>query len=354
MVTSTDREPVRLLLVGLGSIGRDHAARIGADDACRLVGVVDPAPTAPAAAEDLGVPHFVDFDAAVATTRPEGVILATPNQMHEAGALACIAHRLPVLVEKPVADDLAAADRMIAAARTAGVPVLVGHHRRHGAIVKAARAAVARGDIGDPVAVGGLTLFHKPDAYFDVEWRRRPGAGPMLLNLVHDIDLVRAIVGEIVEVQAMISHARRGFEVEDTGGVMMRFANGAIGTFVVSDAAAAPWSWELTSGEAPTYPRQDQLCLHIAGTRGALSLPDLTLWRYAAAADWKQPFERSSLPLEPVDPLVEQLAQFRRVIRDGEAPVVDVADGARTLAVIEAIARAAHDGGVVRVAATAR
>lgn len=346
-------DPVRLLLVGLGSIGRDHAARILADPASRLVGVVDPAPGAAAAAADFGAPHFDAFDAAVAATRPEGVILATPNRLHEAGTLAAIAHRLPVLVEKPVADDLAAANRMMAAARQAGVPVLVGHHRRHGAIVKAARAAVARGDIGDPVAVSGLTLFHKPDAYFDVAWRRLAGAGPILVNLVHDIDLIRAIVGEIVEVQAMTSHARRGFVVEDGGAVLLRFAGGAIGTLIVSDAAVSPWSWELTSGEAPVFPRQDQHCLHIAGSRGALSLPDLTLWRHRSAPDWKQPFERLPLAPDPVDPLAAQLAQFRRVIRDGEAPLVDVADGARTLAVIEAIGRAVESGGCAEVAAVA-
>ncbi len=345
MADPTSPEPVRLLLVGLGSIGRDHAARIVADAACRLVGVVDPAPGAAGAAAEFGAPHFDDFDAAVAATRPEGVILATPNQMHEAGALASIAHRLPVLVEKPVADDLAAATRMVAAARAAGVAVLVGHHRRHGAIVETARAAVARGDIGDPVAVCGLTLFHKPDGYFDAGWRRLPGAGPILLNLVHDIDLIRAIVGEITQVQAMVSHARRGFAVEDGGAILLRFANGAIGTLIVSDAAVGPWSWELTSGEAPGYPRQDQHCLHIAGSRGALSLPDLTLWRHETAPDWKRPLERLSLATDPVDPLVAQLAQFRRVIRDGEAPLVDVADGARTLAVIEAIVRAARQGG---------
>lgn len=338
-------DPVRLLLVGLGAIGRDHAARIVADPACRLVGVVDPAPGANAAAAGFGAPHFASLEDAVAATRPEGVVLATPNRLHESGTLACLAHRLPVLVEKPVADDLAAANRMVAAARAAGVPVAVGHHRRHGAIVRAAKAAVARGDIGEPVAVSGLTLFHKPDAYFDADWRRRAGAGPILLNLVHDIDLTRAVVGEIVEVQAMTSHARRGFEVEDGGAVLMRFAGGAIGTFVVSDAAVAPWSWELTSGEAPAYPRQDQHCLHIAGSRGALSLPDLTLWRQTGAPDWKQPLERTSLPIDPVDPLVAQLAQFRRVIRDGEPPVVDVVDATRTLAVIEAIGRALRNAG---------
>ena len=351
MTTSDAGDAVRLLLVGAGLIGRAHAVRIAADATCRLVGIVDLAEAAAGVAAEVGAPRFVDLETAIAATRPEGVILATPNQLHEEGTLAVLAHRLPLLVEKPVAGDLAAARRMIAAAREAAVPVLVGHHRRHGSIVRGAQAIVGRGDIGTPVAVSGLTLFLKPDAYFDVAWRRRAGAGPILLNLVHDVDLIRAIVGEIVEVQAITSNLRRGFEVEDTAAVLVRFAGGALGTFVLSDTAAAPWSWEMTSGEAPVYPRQREHCFHIAGTRGALSLPDLTLWRYGDRAGWWEPLERVSLTPEPVDPLVEQVAHFRRVIRDGEAPRCSLLDGARTLAVIEAIARAGRDGGSVAVEA---
>ncbi len=344
-------DPVRILLVGAGLIGRVHAARVAADPACRLVGIVDPAEAAAGVAAECGAPHFAELEAAIAATRPEGVILATPNQLHEAGTLAVLAHRLPLLVEKPVAGDLAAARRMIPAARDAGVPVLVGHHRRHGSIVRGAQEIVARGDIGAPVAVSGLTLFLKPDDYFDVGWRRRAGAGPILINLVHDVDLIRAIVGEISEVQAIASSARRGFEVEDTAAVLVRFANGALGTFLLSDTTAAPWSWEMTSGEAPDYPRQSEHCFHIAGTRGALSLPDLTLWRYGDRAGWWEPLARTFLTPEPVDPLIEQVAHFRRVIRHGETPRCGLLDGARTLAVIEAIARAAREGGSVTVEA---
>ena len=351
MNTNGSGDPVRILLVGAGLIGRVHAARLAADPACRLVGVVDPAEAAAGVATEHGAPHFADLERAIADTRPEGVILATPNQLHEEGALVVLGHRLPLLVEKPVAGDLAAARRMIAAAREAGAPVLVGHHRRHGSIVRGAQEIVARGDIGAPVAVSGLTLFLKPDDYFDVAWRRRAGAGPILINLVHDVDLIRAIVGEITQVQAMTSNVRRGFEVEDTAAVLARFAGGALGAFLLSDTAAAPWSWEMTSGEAPVYPRQSEHCFHIAGTKGALSLPDLTLWRYGAKTGWWEPLERSSLAPDPVDPLVEQVAHFRRVIRDGETPRCSLLDGARTLAAIEAIARAARDGGVVEVEA---
>ncbi|MEV9174298.1 gfo/Idh/MocA family oxidoreductase, partial [Klebsiella pneumoniae] len=88
------------------------------------------------------------------------------------------------------------------------------------------------------------------------------------------------LCGEIVAVQAMASSARRGFAVEDTAAVTLRFAAGALGTLGVSDVAAGPWSWELTSGENPFYPRQDGDCYLVAGRDGALAVPTLDLWRY--------------------------------------------------------------------------
>ncbi len=346
---TAERPPVRLLLAGIGLIGRAHARRIVDRPETALAGVVDPAPGAAAAAAEFGAPCFADLATAIDALRPDGVVLATPNQLHEAGAVLCLDKGVPVLVEKPVADTFEAALRIVEAERRTGVPVLVGHHRRHGAAVRRAIEAVRGGIIGEPVAVSGLTLFLKPDDYFAAAWRTRPGAGPILLNLIHDIDLIRAIVGDIGEVQAITSSARRGFAVEDTAAVVVRFANGALGTFVVSDAAVAPWSWEMTSGEAPVYPRQDEHCFHIAGTRGALTLPDLTLWRYGARAGWWEPLDRERLAIDPVDPLVEQIGHFAAVIRGEATPRLDAAEGTRTLAVVEAIARAAASGARVAV-----
>ncbi|MDK9696236.1 MAG: Gfo/Idh/MocA family oxidoreductase [Siculibacillus sp.] len=346
-----ENEKARLLVVGHGLIGRAHAERIRAHPQTELAGIVDPSPAVEAEAAGLAVPLFADLAEAVDALAPDGVVLATPNRLHEAGALTALGRGVPVLIEKPIADDFEAAKRIVAEQHRTGVAALVGHHRRHGTAVRRAIEAVRGGAIGEVVTVSGLTLFLKPADYFDTEWRRLPGAGPILVNLIHDIDLVRAIAGEIVEVQALVSNRRRGFAVEDTAGILARFENGAIGTFVVSDTAVSPWSWETTSGEAPVYPRNDEHCLHIAGTRGALSLPDLTLWRHPEPTGWYRPLERTSLAGPRVDPLVEQISNFVAVIRGEAAPRVDAAEGARTLAVVEAIRRAATTGETVRVPA---
>jgi len=342
---------LRLALAGAGQIGRAHAERIAASTECQLVALVDPAPAALALAADWGVPLFTTLDALLAQARPDGVVLATPNGLHVSGALACLAAGVPVLVEKPVADSVADAQRLVQAQRASGVAVLVGHHRRHSAVMAAARAVIASGRLGRLVAVNGSATFVKPDSYFaDGPWRGQPGGGPILINLVHEVDNLRALVGEITAVQAFASSATRGLAVEDTVAINLRFANGALGSFLLSDCAASPHSWEQTSAENTAYDHHaDQDCYVVAGSQGSLQLPTLNLYHYEGDCSWWLPLQRESLAAELADPLQRQLAHFCAVLRGQAPPLVSADDALRTLRATLAVAEAARTGQVVRL-----
>ncbi|OUL99065.1 Gfo/Idh/MocA family protein [Variovorax sp. JS1663] len=336
---------LRLAIAGAGLIGRAHWKRMLASGECELAAFADPYPSAAMLADEAGVPLYPSLEAMLAAQRLDGVVLATPNLLHVPGALACIEAGVPVLLEKPVADTMEEAIRLADAVEAAGVPVLVGHHRRHSAILEAARETIASGRLGRLVAVTASATFHKPDEYFDAAWRRQKGGGPILLNLVHEIDNLRALVGDIVEVQATGSNAIRGFEVEDTVAITLRFANGALGTFMLSDAAASPRSWEQSSGENHDFDHHpDQDCYVIAGTRGSLQVPTLRVYEYLGAASWWNPLVKSQVEIREIDPLVRQLDHFCAVVRREVPPRVTVRDAIRTLAVTLAIDEAARTG----------
>jgi predicted dehydrogenase len=335
---------MRIGVAGAGLIGRRHVELIEASPDCVVAGIADPSAEAKAFAQARGITWYGDHRALLEREKPDGLIVASPNALHLTMAQDSIAHGVPALVEKPVTDTVAAAQVLLQAVRRSGVPVLVGHHRRHNPRIKAVRETIASGQLGRLTAVVGLWLLKKPDDYFEVAWRREQGGGPILINLVHDIDNLRFICGEIEEVQALTSNKVRGFAVEDTAALLLKFASGALGTVTISDVTPAPWSWELSSGENTAYPKQDQPCYLFAGTRGSLSVPNMELWSYPGDDGWYAPLRRTEVAVSPFDPLVEQLRHFLAVIARREVPLVSVEDAMGTLAVVEAVKEAARTG----------
>lgn len=340
-------QPVRLLLIGAGVIGRTHIDRIGRDPHLALAGIAEPSAAGKALAEQLGVPWAASHLELLDRTQAQGAIVATPNASHVGMAIDCLERGVAALVENPVADTVAEALALVQAQQRTGVPVLVGHHRRHNPINSRARSIVQNGRLGRVVTANVMCTVLKPDAYFDAAWRRQPGGGPVLINLIHEIDMLRFLCGEITEVQALSSNAVRGFAVEDTAAAVLRFASGALGTVVLSDAAASPWCWDFCAAEQDQYPRQDVQSHFIAGTHGSLSLPDLALWNYRGERSWHAEMTLEKTFVHKADAYSRQLQHFAAVIEGREAPLCSAVDGLRTLQATLAVAEAARSGQAV-------
>ena len=351
--SSKPEQGLRIAVAGAGVIGRRHIELLRHHAQTVLCALIDPAPAAAQLALAEGVPHYHSIEqylsACEAEDRPDGIILATPNAMHVAGAMLCLHHAIPALIEKPVADTLAEAEKLIAAQDHSATPLLVGHHRRHSPILASVKQAIADGKLGRQVSVTGTALFHKPDDYFTAgPWRTMAGGGPLLINLIHEIDGLRYLLGEIVAVQAMASNAVRGFDVEDSAVISLRFASGALGSFTLSDTAASPRSWEQTSGENHAYdahPAED--CYFITGKHGSLAVPSMRLWTYEGEHSWFAPLTLNELPSPRTDPLAHQLDHFCEVIRGHAAPLVSVRDAVQSLRVTLAIIEAASSGNTI-------
>jgi predicted dehydrogenase len=341
--------PLKIAVMGAGLIGKRHAERVLAQQDTDLSSIIDPSSAGREFAASVGVNWSSTFAQAADSQRPDGVIVATPNQLHVENALEVVAAGIPVLVEKPIADDVDAATALVLAGEQAGIPLLVGHHRRYNPMIQMAKHILDSGKLGRLITVHGTFWVAKPDEYFDAPWRREPGAGPIFVNLVHDVDLFRYLVGEICSVHAMESNGIRQHSVEDTAVVSMRFANGVLATLSASDAVASPWSWEMTTGENPAFPQQDQFCYQIGGTHGSLGIPHIELWTNASRPDWLERLVRERIPFVPADPLVAQLGHFCDVIRGKAKPFVSGQEGLATLRVIEAIKKSALLGQTVHL-----
>lgn len=349
--------PLRIAVVGAGQIGKRHIemiARLGKQ--LELNAVLDPAADTAEWAARHGVACPATLEALLADHRPDGIVIASPNQFHAVQAIACLKAGVPVLVEKPLAHSYEAARDIALASDATGVPVLVGHHRRHSAIMAEATRHLASGELGTIVGISGTTLYYKADneGYFEGSgrWRREPGGGPVLINMIHEVDNLRALCGDIVMVNAMTANAVRGFAVEDSAAVILRFASGALGSFLISDAAASNRNWEHTSGEDPRFApghSGDDDCYVIAGTMGSLAVPTMRLWRYPdePRRSWHRPLDVIQPPYARHDPLERQMAHFVQVIRGAARPLVSAWDGAKNLQVIDAIITSARTGHMI-------
>lgn len=356
MQHATHTDPItRIAVAGAGYIGQAHMQAIATTPNAQLGALVDPSPSAKTLASKLGVAYFENLnDLLTANTDKrlvDACVVATPNDMHAEQAIACINADVPVLVEKPVAHTVEAAQRLLQVAASSAVPVLVGHHRAHSAIMRQACALVTGGQLGSLVSVVGTAWFFKPDHYFENSpWRKKIGAGPLLLNMIHEIHNLRMLCGEVVHVQAMTGHHTRGFEVEDTASINLRFDSGVLASFAISDTAASPKSWEQTSQENPAYTSYpDQNCYYLAGTRGSLAVPTMQLHTYLedTQRSWWKPFAKQAAPVTHDDPIANQMAHFVQVARGLQPPLVTVRDGLQNLKIVQAIVHAAHSGAIV-------
>ena len=337
---------VRLALFGVGGIGARHLEIAEQESQCRIVAVADPMEAAGAAAGRHRARFYRDYRELLARESLDGAIVATPNDRHAEVGMACAERGLPVLMEKPITDTLASGRALLDTVAAHGVTLAVGHHRRFDPAIAIARDAIEGGRIGRLAAVECLWAVRKHDTYYEADWRRiRPGGGPALINLIHDVDLLRHLCGDVARVYAEGGSRLRGHEVEDTVAVTLRFMNGAVGTILASDAAPSPWGWELGTGENPLIPPTGRNCYRFLGTEGALALPRLELWRHDAgvAPNWHEAIHARILASGPRAALKEQLRHFCAVVRAEHAPRVSGEDGLQTLrttlAIVEAMDR---------------
>ncbi len=311
----------RIVVMGGGLIGRRHVERVQAHPHATLVGLVDPDPDA---AADLDVPRFPSLGAATAA---DGVIIATPTPLHADHALDAEAAGLPMLIEKPVAQTLSQADRLTGLQQ----PVLIGHHRRHHPAAQVLCTKLP--EIGTPITATLIWAMKKPDAYFQDNWRSADGS-PVMINLVHDLDLLAYWFGPITDIHAVGGPIVRSNTRVEAGAIALRHASGTATTISFADTALSPWGFEAGTGENPNIGTTGQDMLWITGTKGALSFPSLTLWR---GTDWSTPAEaQAPAPLTDAmtgpAPLDAQLDHFLDVIAGRSAPLCTLADGRAALA----------------------
>jgi predicted dehydrogenase len=288
------KRPLRVGVVGVGVMGSNHA-RVFADLAgVRLVGVADPDPLAREfAANALACAAFSDVTELLAAG-VDALTIAAPTHLHKELALHCIKCGVHVLVEKPIAPSVAEGRAIIAAARHAGVALMVGHVERFNPTVEAIKDAIRAENILS-LAITRVGPFPP----------RMSNVGVVIDLAVHDIDLIRWFTeSEIVEVQPQLSSALA--EREDIALLQFRTASGVL--------AHINTNW-LTPFKARNV---------TIATRKKYIMGDL-LTRQVTECFGFQPdgsYSMRHLSVGHAEPLRAELQAFVTAIREGKEPAV--------------------------------
>ena len=320
-----------LLVMGAGLIGLRHINAIKASQDCKLAGVIEPNSDLHTDPEIRYFPNINSVDVAA-----EGVIIATPTTLHAANGIAAAERGWHMLIEKPVVAEPGEAPALIEAINSAGLHCLAGHHRRYHPSIRWLRDAMQGGAIGQPVTSSLIWAMRKPDSYFAGNWRATDGS-PVMINLIHDIDLIRFVLGEIEEVAALAGAPRRDGVRVESGAIAMRLASGLSATISFADTAPSPWGFEAATNENPHIAETFQDMWWITGTKGGISFPSLTQW--GGAEHWGDAAQPQRHETGSVVPLAAQLDHFIKVIRGAETPLITVEDAARSLEVTYDIER---------------
>lgn len=353
--------PLKLIVCGLGLIGPRHAEQIKLNPETELIAFVDPSPKAQKVADSFEVPLFPNLEALLsAGLKPDAAYVCTPNTLHVPVATELANKGINILVEKPVSTKVEDAIQLKELVERKGVKLLVGHHRRFNPYILATKKHLDK--LGAIIAVDGVWALKKNDTYFQqVYWRnvKSLGGGPILINLVHDLDLLQYLMGPIKRVYAEeLSRNRTSANVADPvdeGAVLtLSFESGAKGTFIVSDNVISPFNFEMGTGENPIIPKvgnpTDGVFYRIFGTKGTLTVPDFAYYHQndlkpGMEEGWWEPIQKTTLEKDIRGiPFALQLDHFVKFLRGDEEAKCTATDGISALLVIEAIMESLETG----------
>jgi predicted dehydrogenase len=316
----------RIGLVGAGNVAQRHARVLTGFADVQLTGVTDVLPDAcRRLADRYAAPVYPDV-AALLETGPDAVYVCVPPFAHGPAEEAVIAAGLPMFVEKPVAADLATAERIAALVAGRGIRTAVGHHWRYLTVLDRARDLLA----DRPVRmVTGAWLDRVPP----VSWwsRRELSGGPVVEQAAHVLDLLRLVAGEAIEVTAYgdgIPPDVDGADIDSVTAATLRFAGGAVGTLV----CGCTLGWKHRAG------------VEIVADGLVLTLSEEGLaWRDGTGEGW--------LPADPEAARIAVDRAFVDAVRGiGDDVRVPYPEALRTHRLACAVAQSAATGRTVRIA----
>ncbi|MGB7281650.1 MAG: Gfo/Idh/MocA family oxidoreductase [Candidatus Acidiferrum sp.] len=334
-------------LIGGGNISETHAR------AARAIPGVEISAVWGSNAENIarlcrghGGTPYQEFSAFLKHRPMEAVIIGSPSGLHAEHGIGAARQGLHVLTEKPIEINTASADALIEAARKSGVKLGVIFQDRMKTHIRELKSWIERGLLGKILFVDARVKWYRPPEYYaNSRWRGTlalDGGGALINQGVHTIDLVLWLLGDVVRVQARTATLLHKIEAEDTAVATLEFGSGALGIFHATTAAypGYPRRVEISGTEGTVILEHDRvIAANLRNTSGS------AIEAAIAKLDESGKDENQSASSAAVTDFRGHqavLEDFLSAIRQGRTPTCDGAEGRRSIALVEAIYRAAR------------
>jgi len=356
---STAPRTLRVGIAGCGAISRNHLEAFRAQENVEVVGVCDVDPErAAATAAAWGVPAAVATVGDLLGLGLDVLSVCTPHPTHEEVVLQAAAAGVHVLCEKPIAVDLASAERMVAACAEADVLLGVLFQRRFWPAAQRIRAAIDDGTLGRPILGQCSVMLHRDSEYYSRDaWRgtwASDGGGVLMTQAIHYIDLLQWFMGDVAEVYGRINTYKHGehIEVEDSATAVITFASGAMATLEASTAVSPSLGVRIrVTGETGA---SASLTEFPEGSDGRVDL-----WAVGETVDTEPIHPEGTHPNVDLATIngqliphhTTQVRDFVQALRDGTDPAVTGRDATAALRILLAVYESSRSGLPVRFAA---
>ena len=322
-------QKIKVVLVGLGRMGRNHLRVLRETPGYELAAVVDASAPPPA---DLGSVPFLRSIAELSAIDFEAAVIATPTATHREVALELIAMGKHLLIEKPIASTFTQGREVLAAAQAKGTKLVVGHVERFNPAVRKLREVMAEGFLGTPIHFAFTRIGGYPDTVLS-------GNNVILDLAVHDIDILRSLVGP-VKLEHSMCHVTWREGVFDTAEIFLASSSGTSATVHVNWITPTKIrSIRVTGTRGVCFvDYMLQTCELFGGSLLKVSEPPNT--GFAALQELYRTTDRIQFGVRKEEPLRAQLNQFRRFLIDGE--VGELCTGSDALAAVLLAERAVH------------
>ena len=256
-------DSVRYGVIGIKGVGSKHVNMAREHENVELTALVDLDEAAvKAQSQELGVRAFTDYREMLNAGIVDAVSIATPHYLHAIIGLECLNAGVHVFTEKPLANRVSDADAMIETAKAQDLKICVGHQYRTYRTPQTMKHLIDTGAIGNIMRVLWTWIAFRPESYYARDiWRqtwRHAGGGVLMNQTSHDLDLICWLIGEPVQVSAIIGNQFHQIEVEDVVCANVLFENGAFGSI------------QLTINQPIGYSIRQ-----VAGDKGMIAIPDV-------------------------------------------------------------------------------